>query len=79
MKILKIEKFEQDKIVVTVEGYEHAQPVFNSNISEEDLKNELKKWKINQDEIDLLNSSPIEKQEEKFSTPLQKLVGQIIK
>jgi hypothetical protein len=56
MKIIKIEKFEEDKIVVTLEEYPYARPVFNSNISEEDLKNELKKWKINQDEVDALNA-----------------------
>jgi len=55
---MKIEKIEQDSLglIVTVEGYPHAQPVFPADISEEDLKTKLAEWKINQDEVDAINA-----------------------
>ena len=56
MKILKIEAFDRDKIVVTVEGYPHAQPVFPADTKAEDLKGLLEAWKTNQDSVDLINA-----------------------
>lgn len=46
---------DSDKISVTVEGYPHAQPVFDANIKPEDLEVALKAWKVNQDEVDETN------------------------
>jgi hypothetical protein len=59
MKILKItnQNIGAEKIVVEVEGYPHAQPVFDAKITPEELEVALKAWKINQDEVDLLNSN----------------------
>jgi hypothetical protein len=59
MKIIKIERMELggDKIVVTVEGYPHAQPVFDAKITAKDLEVALKAWKINQDEVDAINTA----------------------
>lgn len=47
----------EDKIVVTVEGYPHAQPVFDSNITPEELEVALKAWKVNQDAVDAINEA----------------------
>ncbi|GAH31382.1 unnamed protein product, partial [marine sediment metagenome] len=33
MKIIKIESFEKEDIMVTVEGYPHARPIFNADIT----------------------------------------------
>lgn len=59
MKILKItnQNIGGEKIVVEVDGYPHAQPVFDAKITPEELKVALKTWKINQDAVDLLNSN----------------------
>jgi hypothetical protein len=59
MKINKIEKFEEDKIVVTLEEYPHAQPVFDANISAKDLETALKSWAVNQDAVDEMNRQAI--------------------
>lgn len=58
MKILKIKPIELDgkKIIVEVEGYPHAQPVFDADITEAELKKKLEEWKINQDNVDRINS-----------------------
>jgi len=56
MKILKIE-LEEQEIIVTVEGYPHAQPVFPADTKAEDLKGLLEAWKINQDEVDDANAT----------------------
>jgi hypothetical protein len=57
MKITKIKIFEGDKIVVTLEEYPHAQPVFDAKITPEELEVALKAWKVNQDAVDALNAS----------------------
>jgi aspartyl-tRNA synthetase len=72
MKILKIEKtnmFGGEKIVVTVEGYPHAQPVFDANIDEKTLKEKLLAWKINQDEVDRINAEARAEAIAKTNTP----------
>ena len=46
-KILKKELFEDDFIVVTLEGYPHARPCFNKDITDEELNIKLEEWKIN--------------------------------
>lgn len=56
MKILKIE-LEEQEIIVTVEGYPHAQPVFPADTKPGDLKGLLEAWKINQDEVDAINAA----------------------
>ena len=56
MKIEKIASFMEDKIVVTVEGYSHAQPVFDAKITPEELEVALKAWKVNQDAVDAINA-----------------------
>jgi hypothetical protein len=79
MKIIKIEKWEEDKIIVTLEEYPHAQPVFNANISKSDLETALKAWAINQDEVDAINAQRIEEakpiQELKLSNELKEMEG----
>jgi len=55
IKILKRQIAEDDKIIITEEGYLHALPVFDKEINEEDLQIPLEKWKIKQDELDILN------------------------
>lgn len=60
MKILKIEPIkmeEGEKIIVTIEEYPHAQPIFDAGISAKDLEIALKEWKINQDEVDAINKA----------------------
>lgn len=60
MKILKIEAengLEEPSIVVTLEEYPHAQPVFPADTKAEDLPNLLKAWKINQDAVDAENEA----------------------
>ena len=60
MKILKIEldeSFEEPSIVVTVEGYSHAKPVFLATITEEELKIKLEAWRVNQDAVDAINEA----------------------
>ena len=44
-----------EKIVVEVEGYPHAQPVFDAKITPEELEVALKAWKVNQDSVDAIN------------------------
>jgi hypothetical protein len=59
VKILKIEQEnfpDGDKIVVHVEGYDHAYPVFDADITEKDLKTALAEWKVNQDAVDAINA-----------------------
>lgn len=56
MIILKIEPYENDKIIVTVEGYPHAKPVFNANLSPDELQTALKEWKVRQDAVDAVNA-----------------------
>ena len=58
MKILKITNWGEDKIIVAVEGYPHAQPTFDAKIEPKDLEIALKAWKINQDEVDAINNAP---------------------
>ena len=57
MKILNIksENIGGEKIVVELENYPHAQPVFDAKITPEELEVALKAWKINQDEVDAIN------------------------
>lgn len=56
MKITNIKILDQNKIVVTIEEYPHAQPVFPADITAKDLETALKAWKINQDDCDRLNA-----------------------
>lgn len=57
MKILKITNFEDDMIGVEIEGYKHAIPTFDIDISKKDLILKLKAWKVNQDKVDLINKT----------------------
>ena len=75
MKILKIETFEEDKIVVTVEGYPHAQPVFLADTKAEDLPALLKVWKVRQDAVDLINAQTKIKVAPIISAELKALEG----
>lgn len=81
MKIEKIEIFDKDQIIVTVEGYPHAQPVFNADIKPADLEVALKAWKINQDEVDRINAEAqaAVKPEPVVDSGLTDLIGQDIK
>ena len=58
MKILSIKKeyLNGEKIILNIEGYLHAQPVFDANITAKDLEIKLKEWKVNQDECDRINA-----------------------
>ena len=61
MKILEIESanFEQasetNTIMVTVEGYPHAKPVFDASLTGAELRQALLDWKDNQDAVDEIN------------------------
>jgi len=55
MKILKITQ-QEEEIIVTVEGYPHAQPVFPSNLTEEELQIKVDAWAVLQSEVDLINN-----------------------
>ncbi len=60
MKILKMTAKEpgwENKIVVEVEGYPHAQPVFDATLTADELKAALKAWQINQDAVDAINKA----------------------
>lgn len=60
MKILKIEQSsfgDENSIIVTIDKYPHAQPVFPADTKAEDLKGLLEAWKINQDEVDDANAT----------------------
>ena len=60
MKITKIENWnvgQEDKIIVTVEGYPHSQPIFPADTKPEDLPALLKAWAKNQDEVDAINEA----------------------
>lgn len=56
MKIKKIEATDLG-IVVTLEEYPHAQPVFPADTTAEELPNLLKAWKVNQDAVDAENEA----------------------
>ena len=77
MKILKIENWEKDKIIVTIEEYPHAQPVFPIDTKAEDLKGLLEAWKVNQDEVDAINANPPAKPEPIDISELKKLEGEV--
>lgn len=81
MKILSIKPFD-DKIIVEVEGYSHAQPVFPADIKPEDLETALKAWKVNQDEVDAINAQALidaaNKVEPKVDSKLTDLIGKEI-
>jgi len=83
MKILKIEpdnNFEEPKIVVTIEGYPHAQPVFPADTKPEDLPTLLKAWKVNQDAVDAENEArKLEVKTEPDISSLKALEGTDIK
>ena len=83
MKILKIEpdnSLEEPSIVVTVEGYPHAQPIFPADISDKDLPNLLKAWKVNQDAVDAENEArKLEVKTEPDISSLKALEGTDIK
>ena len=57
MKIEKIDTFEEGKIIVTVSGYPHAQPVFDATLTKEELETALIAWQKNQDEVDAINEA----------------------
>lgn len=67
MKIEKIEKCGQmpcgetgqmqEAIMITVEGYPHASPVFPATTKKEDLPALIKAWKVKQDAVDAENTS----------------------
>ena len=82
MKILKIEADkigDEDMVVVEVEGYPHAKPVFPADISEKDLKIKLAEWKVNQDAVDAENEArKLEPKVEPDISDLQKLEGKEI-
>ena len=83
MKIQKIrlESMEQDNdsIVVTVEGYPHAQPVFPADTKAEDLPALVKAWAVNQDEVDAINAQAKTTIKTEISTELKALEGTDIK
>jgi len=56
---LKVEKIEATDlgIVVTVEGYPHAQPTFPADTKAEDMRVLLEAWKVNQDAVDEINAN----------------------
>ena len=59
MKILKITQENidgKDEIIVEVEGYPHAQPVFDNGLTEEELQTKVDEWAIIQSEIDSINN-----------------------
>ena len=80
MKILNI-KSDENKIIVEVEGYPHAQPVFDAKITPKDLEVKLKAWKINQDEVDAINLAEQAKAkvEPVISKDLTDLIGKEIR
>ena len=81
MKIQNIKTFEEGKIIVEVEGYPHAHPVFDAKITPEELEVALKAWKVNQDAVDLLNSnaSKAVKPVVEVDSKLTALIGKEIK
>ena len=83
MKILKIEKenLDGEKIIVHLEEYPHAQPVFDADISAKDLEIALKAWAVNQDEVDAINRAKSEevKSEPILSAELKAMEGTTIK
>jgi DNA integrity scanning protein DisA with diadenylate cyclase activity len=82
MKIIKIADLDLmgDKIIVEVEGYPHAQPVFDAKITPEELEVALKAWKVNQDAVDALNTSrqAETKVEPVLSAELKAMEGKVI-
>jgi hypothetical protein len=61
MKILKItnQNIGGEKIVVELENYPHAQPVFPADTKAADLPALLQAWKKNQDEVDAINAAAL--------------------
>ena len=76
MKILKIELTDLG-IQVELEGYPHAQPVFPIETTDKELPALLEAWKINQDEVDLINKNAKNEEVEKpvLSASLKALEG----
>ena len=54
--IINTEPMEDGQIMVTVEGYPHAQPVFADTLTGQVLQDAVDAWAINQDEVDSLNN-----------------------
>jgi hypothetical protein len=83
MKITKItnQNIVPEKILVEIEGYPHAQPVFDAKITPEELEVALKAWKVNQDAVDAINAQAknavVEPKE--VDSKLTALVGKEIK
>lgn len=78
MKILSIIPWNDgtgDRIIVRIEGYDHAQPTFPATIKSEELKVALLNWKIAQDASDVLNAPKIPPPEPIVSAELTALVG----
>jgi hypothetical protein len=55
MKILNTIQ-EDNKLIVTVENFPHAQPVFPNNLTEQELQEAVDVWATNQAEIDSINN-----------------------
>ena len=83
MKIINIKQqnIGGEKIVVEVEGYPHAQPVFDAKITPEELEVALKAWKVNQDAVDETNrqASLSTKENPTVDVKLTALIGKDIK
>ena len=78
MKILKIitQKIgDEQKIVVFIEGYPHAQPVFDANITPKDLELAIKEWAVKQDKVDALNAQATPVPTPQASVELKALEG----
>lgn len=54
--IISTEPMADGQIIVTVEGYPHAQPAFADTLTGQDLQDAVDAWAINQDEVDSLNN-----------------------
>ena len=79
-KIEAIKFLDKNEIVVTLKEYPHAQPIFPSDISVNDLQIQLKAWKIHQDAVDLINNQePNIEPEPIVNSELKALEGKEVK
>ena len=80
MEIIKIEPFFlPNKIVVTIKEYPDVKPIFDADLTPEELQTQLKAWKINQDAIDIINNNPVEEPEPVVDSKLKDLEGTQVK
>jgi len=63
MKILNIKSFDAEQIVVEVEGFPHAQPVFPNTLTEQELQTAVDAWAYKQDLIDKKNKGTATEEE----------------